>query len=111
DKNRGLLELRTYESYNEDAGRRKIKMFNDEELPLFEKLGLHPVFFGQLLAGRFMPALVYMLWFKDMEERAANWGKFGSSDEWKTMRVKEEYANTVSKVKKVFLTPADFSQI
>jgi hypothetical protein len=111
DKNRGLFELRTYESYNEDAGIRKVKMFNNEELPLFEKVGLHPVFFGQLIAGRFMPALTYMLWFKDMEERDANWAKFGSSPEWNTMKVKPEYANTVSKVKRVFLTPLDFSQI
>jgi hypothetical protein len=111
DKNRGLLELRTYESYNEDAFRRKVKMFNVEELPLFEKVGLHPVFFGELVAGRFMPALTYMLWFKDMEERTANWARFSASDEWKTMRGKPEYADTVSKVKKIFLTPIDISQI
>jgi hypothetical protein len=111
DKNRGLLELRTYESYNEDAFRRKVKMFNVEELPLFEKVGLHPVFFGELIAGRFMPALTYMLWFNDMEERTANWDKFTSSDEWKTMSSKPEYADTVSKVKKIFLTPIDISQI
>ncbi len=111
DKNRGLLELRTYESYNEDAFRRKVKMFNVEELPLFDKVGLHPVFFGELLAGRYMPALTYMLWFKDMEEREANWNRFRISDEWNTMRVKQEYANTVSKVRKKFLIPADYSQI
>ncbi|SHE44491.1 NIPSNAP protein [Mariniphaga anaerophila] len=111
DKNRGLFELRTYESYNEDAFRRKIKMFDVEELPLFEKVGLHPVFFGEMIAGRFMPALTYMLWFKNMEERNQNWDKFRSSEEWQTMRVKEEYADTVSKVKKIFLTPLDFSQV
>ena len=110
-KNRGLFELRTYESYNEEAGQRKIKMFNDEELPLFEKVGLHPVYFGQLLAGRYMPALSYMLWFKDMQEREANWEKFRISDEWKIMREKEIYANTVSKVRKKFLLPMDISQI
>ena len=109
--NRGLLELRTYESYNEDAFRRKVKMFNVEELPLFEKVGLHPVLFGELLAGRYMPALTYMLWFKDMDEREANWNKFRISDEWNTMRVKQEYANAVSKVRKKFLFPADYSQI
>lgn len=109
--NAGLYELRTYESYNEDAAQRKIKMFDDEELPLFEKVGLHPVFFGRLLAGEYMPALVYMLWFKDMEEREANWQKFGSSDEWNTMKNKEIYANTVSKVRKKFLKPLDFNQI
>jgi hypothetical protein len=111
DKNRGLLELRTYESYNEDAGHRKVKMFNDEELPLFEKVGLHPVFFGQILAGPQMPALMYMLWFKDMAEREANWAKFVASNEWNTMKVKPEYANTVSKVNKKFLIPADFGQM
>jgi hypothetical protein len=110
-KSRGLFELRTYESYNEDAHRRKVKMFNLEEIPLFEKVGLHPVFFGSILAGQYMPALTYMLWFKDMDEREANWNKFRISEEWNTMRVKEEYANTVSKVRKIFLTPADISQI
>lgn len=111
DKNRGLFELRTYESYNEDAGRRKVSMFNNGELQLFRKVGLHPVFFGQIMAGQFMPALTYMLWFKDMEERDANWAKFSGSDEWKTMKNKPEYANTVSLVKRKFLTPADFSQL
>jgi hypothetical protein len=111
DENRGLLELRTYESYNEDAGHRKVQMFNDEELPLFEKVGLHPVFFGQLLAGSYMPALTYMLWFKDMEERTANWQKFVTSDEWKKMSGKEIYKDTVSKVRKRFLTPMELSQI
>jgi hypothetical protein len=111
DKSRGLFELRTYESYNEDAGIRKVKMFNDEELPLFEKVGLHPVFFGQNVAGQYMPALTYMLWFKDMDERQTNWAKFSSSPEWREMSGKTEYANTVSLVKKKFLIPADFSQL
>jgi len=110
-KNRGLLELRTYESYNEDAALRKRAMFNDEELPLFEKVGLHPVFFGKILAGKCMPALMYMLWFNNMDERNANWSKFGGSDEWKTMSGKSIYADTVSKVRKKFLVPADYSQI
>ncbi len=109
--NRGLFELRTYESYNEEALGRKIKMFNLEELPLFEEVGLHPLFFGEIVAGQFMPALRYMLWFRNMEEREANWNKFRTSNKWTTMRDKAEYANTVSKVRKIFLTPLDISQI
>jgi len=111
EKNRGLFELRTYESYNEDAARRKIAMFNDEELPLFDKVELHPVFFSKILAGKFMPALMYMLWFKDMDEREANWKKFVDSPEWKSMSAKPIYADTVSKVHKKFLVPTDYSQI
>lgn len=111
DKRRGLFELRTYESYNEDAASRKIAMFNDEELPLFDKVQLHPVFFSKILAGKFMPALMYMLWFKDMDEREANWKNFVDSPEWKALSAKPIYADTVSKVHKKFLIPTDYSQI
>ena len=111
ESNRGLFELRTYESYNEDAARRKRAMFNNDELPLFDEVGLHPVFFSKMLAGKIMPALMYMLWFKDMEERDANWKKFGDSDAWKNMSARPIYADTVSKVHKKFLVPTDYSQI
>lgn len=109
-KERTLFELRSYESNNEEAGQRKIKMFNQGELPLFDKVGLHAVFFGEILAGPQMPGLIYMLWFKDMDERTENWKKFGSSPEWAEMRSKPEYANTVSVVNKKFLLPLDYSQ-
>jgi hypothetical protein len=102
----GLFELRTYEGYSEDATRRKIKMFNVEELDLFHETGLHPVFFGNMISGPYRPALVYMLHLKDMEERNANWGKFGPHPKWKAMVVKEEYANSVSNIRKTFLVPA-----
>jgi hypothetical protein len=69
------------------------------------------VFFGKILAGKYMPALMYMLWFTDMDEREANWKKFIDSAEWKTMSGKAIYADTVSKVRKKFLTPTDYSQI
>ncbi len=111
DKNRGLIELRTYESYNEGAGLRKIAMFNNEELPLFDKVNLHPVFFSKILAGKYMPALMYMLWFNNMDEREANWKVFRESEEWKTMSAKDIYADTVSKVHKKFLKPLPYSQI
>ncbi len=102
----GLFELRIYEGYSEDAVRRKIKMFNDEEITLFHKVGLHPVFFGEMISGPYRPSLVYMLYFKDMEERNANWQVFGGHPEWKVMSAKEEYANSVSNIRKSFLVPA-----
>jgi hypothetical protein len=108
---KGLFELRIYESANEDAGRRKILMFNSEEIALFLKVGLQPVFFGKILAGEYMPALIYMVGFKDMAERDATWGKFGSSDEWKKMSSKPEFADTVSNIHKIFLTPTEYSLV
>jgi hypothetical protein len=108
---KGLFELRIYESANEDAGRRKILMFNSEEIALFKKIGLQPVFFGKILAGEYMPALIYMVGFKDMAERDATWGRFGSSDEWKQLSSKPEFANTVSNIHKIFLTPTEYSEV
>ncbi len=101
-----LFELRIYEGYSEDAVRRKVKMFNDEEIELFYKTKLHPVFFGEMIAGPYRPSLVYMLNFKDMAERDANWATFINHPEWNTMRVKAEYADSVSNIRKIFLKPA-----
>lgn len=100
-----LFELRTYEGYSEDAVRRKIKMFNEGEIDIFLKTGLHPVFFGEMIIGPYRPCLTYMLYFKDMEERDANWSKFVSHPEWKAMSGLDEYADTVSQIRRTFLKP------
>ncbi len=98
-----IFELRTYEGYSEDAVRRKIKMFNDEELPLFYQVGLNPIFFGDMIAGPHRPCLTYMLNYKDMEAHGKAWQAFLSAPAWNEMKVKEEYANTVSNIRNVFL--------
>jgi len=98
-----IFELRTYEGYSEDAVRRKIKMFNDDELPLFYEVGLNPIFFGDMIAGPYRPCLTYMLNYKDMDAHAAAWKNFLNAPAWNQMKVKEEYANTVSNIRNVFL--------
>ena len=98
-----LFELRIYEGKHEDAVRRKIAMFDNEEITLFHKVGLTPVLFGNMLIGPYMPSLVYLLSFPDMEERKAAWQRFMSHPDWNTMKVKEEYADTVSNIRKIFL--------
>ena len=98
-----LFELRIYEGHNDDAVSRKVAMFNDDELPVFLETGLDPVFFGQLIAGPEMPALVYMLAFDSMEARDANWKKFVDHPEWNRMKVLPKYADSVSNIIRVFL--------
>jgi len=101
----GLYEIRFYEGHNEDATRRKIEMFNVEELALFEKVGLNSIFFGDMISGPNRPCLVYMLGFKDMEERNERWSVFGNHPEWKKMLNDPKYAETVSNIIKIFLLP------
>jgi len=98
-----LFELRIYEGENEDAVRRKVMMFDKEEIALFEKVGLNSVFFGKMIIGPYMPSLVYMLGFRDMEDRSQAWGKFVAHPDWNRMKVLPQYANTVSNIRKIFL--------
>ncbi len=98
-----LFELRIYEGPNDDAVRRKVAMFDDEEIALFDKVGLDSVFFGKMVIGPYMPCLVYMLAHDDMAERGAAWGRFVASDEWNTMKSLPKYANTISNIQKIFL--------
>jgi len=106
-----IFELRTYEGHNDDAVTRKTAMFDNEEIELFYKVKLNPVFFGKMVAGPAMPALTYMLVFKDMAERDSNWKDFVSHPDWNKMKVKPEYADSVSNIIRTFLKPTAYSQV
>ena len=58
-----------------------------------------------------MPALTYMLSFKNMEERNSNWAKFSAHPEWKRISKLPMYANSVSDIKRTFLKPLAYSQL
>lgn len=105
-KESGLFELRTYEGYSEDAVRRKIRMFNDEEIDLFKEVGFNSVYFGDMIAGPHRPSLSYMIQFIDLEERNAQWKTFFDHPEWKRMVALPKYANSVSYIHKRLLIPA-----
>ena len=106
-----IFELRTYEGYSEDALRRKIKMFNDGEVPIFNRAKLIPVFFGEVISGDRQPCLTYMVTCKSIEERDKGWTSFLTDPDWKKLTADPQYANTVSNIIKTFLIPTDYSQI
>jgi hypothetical protein len=106
-----MFELRTYEGYSEDAVRRKIKMFNEGELDIFKNTKLNSVFFGEMIAGKNLPCLTYMLAFKNLEERDKNWKGFIEHPDWASISKDPQYANTVSRIYKTFLEPLPYSQV
>jgi len=110
-----IFQLRIYESPSEKTGLKKIEMFNTAEIAIFRKVGLHPVFFGQTLAGAKMPNLTYMLGFKDMEESRAAWKAFGGDPDWQRLRAMPEYADKAilreKGITNIYLKPASYSQI
>ncbi len=106
-----FFELRTYHSDNEDALRRKLKMFNEDEFDIFEAIDFPIVFFGRNIAGDQMPSLTYMLAAKDKAENAENWGEFGKNSDWQRISGLKEYANTVSDITNIYLRPLPYSQL
>lgn len=109
-----VLQLRIYESPTEATNLKKIEMFNEAgEIRIFRKVGLHPVFFGQAIAGDRMPNLTYMLVFKDEEELNANWQRFRTDPEWQELKAMPEYADKaiLSGITSILLRPAPGSQI
>jgi hypothetical protein len=108
-----IFELRTYESNNESAARRKIRMFDEGEAAIFERLGMAPVFFGETIVGRKLPNLTYMLSFDSMAARDKLWSAFGNDAEWQKLRAMPGYsdAEIVSNISNSILRPLAFSPI
>lgn len=111
DPGRTLFEIRLYWSPNEEANQRKVRMFNVDEIDLFDQVGINSVCYGEILAGPRMPALMYLTWYKDEPTRAEAWKKFGSHPEWHRMRDLPEYAHTATNNQSIFLTPLTYSQL
>ena len=114
EKKSRIFELRRYEHASEDAGKKKMEMFNDAgEIDIFKRLGFAPVFFGETLIGPLRPNLTYMITFDDMAAHDAHWKAFGSDPEWKKISSMPDYADAklVSHITSTILTPADCSQI
>ncbi len=110
-----VLQLRTYESPGEKAGVKEIEMFDTSALALFRKVGLHPVFFGQTVAGAKTPSLTYMLGFKDRQESDDNWKKLSADADWQKLSATPDYADKAlirtNGITNLYLKPASYSQI
>ncbi len=107
-----IFELRIYESHSRHKAKLKVEMFNEGgEISIFKETGLNPVMFGETLAGENMPNLTYMLGFENMAEHDAAWEAFRTSEGWSKLRVNPRYADTVSGITDIILSPAGCSQI
>ena len=107
---RGLFEFRVYRSPNMEANERKIRMFQNGEIAIFDETGINSMCYGRTLAGSRMFSLVYLTWYRDMEERNAAWAKFQTHPEWARLRALPEYAHTATNNTARFLAPMPYSQ-
>ena len=107
-----IFEWRKYDSANIEAGTRKVQMFNQGEIDIFLACGINPLCFGQIIAGKDMPGLIYVTHYNDMADREASWDKFRNHPEWQRMRAAPEWVfTTVPNNRIVLLTPLPYSPI
>jgi hypothetical protein len=108
-----LLELRTYYAMPgklEDIHKR----FRDHTMTIFAKHGMTvvgfwgPVYKKDGAEGR----LVYMLSFKNREERDAKWKEFATDPEWqKVSKESEANGKLLEKVESMFLYDTDYAPV
>jgi hypothetical protein len=108
---RTLFEWRNYKSPNEEANKRKVKMFNSGEIDIFDKSGINSVCYGDVIAGPRMPSLIYLTWYVDRPARDEAWRKFVAHPDWHSLRDMAEYRHTATDNQSVLLKPLDYSQI
>jgi hypothetical protein len=108
-----VFELRTYESVDDRALSRKIQMFDDDEIAIFRRCGITPVFFGRTIVGSDQPNLTYMVAFDDLADRERGWGTFAADPEWQKLRATPGLtdAEIVSNVSSAIYRPLPFSPI
>jgi hypothetical protein len=108
-----IFELRTYESNSASTLQKKIEMFNNGEMQIFQRLGMNPVFFGEALVGSKLPHLTYMLAYDDLAARDRVWKAFGSDPAWQKLRSTPGLSDNdiVSNISNMILRPASISDI
>jgi hypothetical protein len=104
-----VYELRSYQSATEKLYNRKVEMFNEGEIAIFQELDFNPVFFAEVLSSSHMPHLMYMTAHADTTAQKKNWDAFGLHPDWDRMKNLERYQNTVSHIDRYLLYPTDYS--
>lgn len=92
-----IFELRSYESPTEALFEKKVAMFNTGgEIPIFNRLGFNPVFYGKVISGTRMPNLMYMPVFENVQQKNEQWKRFGSDSTWKRISIDPANQNDVN---------------
>ena len=95
---------------------KKIEMFNNGEIDIFDEVGLNSVFYGEKISGEKLPLLTYMLVYDSMESRSKSWKKFVDHPKWVKMKSMKKYKtisneSLVSNISSIFLKSLNYSQL
>ena len=83
-----LFELRTYHSPTARQHKALDARFAGPEIKIFQRSGIHPVFYTSTVFGPNRPNLTYLIPFESLAAREKAWNTFGADEEW--IRVRNE---------------------
>lgn len=97
-----IYEMRYYGAPTHRQLEEQVNMFSrGQEARIYEELGFKMTFFGRQITGPDLPALAYMLVFKDAEARESAWESFLSSKAWQTLELDPGYRDNVNRSRSV----------
>jgi hypothetical protein len=81
-----VFELRVYHAPTWRQLHALHNRFEDPEIAIFHRCGIHPVLYTSALFGEMMPNLIYFTPFDSLGAREAAWAKFQADEEWIQVR-------------------------
>jgi hypothetical protein len=83
-----IFELRTYHSPTARQLKALHERFAGQEIRIFHRVGVHPLFYSSTVFGASRPNLTYLIPFDSLAAREAAWNAFAADEEW--IRVRKE---------------------
>ena len=81
-----VFELRVYHAPTWRQLHALHNRFEDPEIAIFHRCGIHPVLYTSALFGEMMPNLIYFTPFDSLGAREAAWATFQADEEWIRVR-------------------------
>jgi hypothetical protein len=108
-----VFEMRTYTCFPGKLEALKTR-FRDHTIRIFKTHGMESIGYWVPQDERKETTLIYIIAHKSREAADQNWKDFSADPEWKKVSADSEVkagGKIVQKVDRVFMDPADFSQI
>jgi hypothetical protein len=81
-----IFELRVYHSPTYRQLQALHERFSSAETKIFQRVGVHPLFYSSTVIGPNMPNLTYLIPFADLAAREKAWNAFSVDPEWAKVR-------------------------
>jgi hypothetical protein len=108
-----IFELRVYHSPTWKQLAALHQRFAGPEIKIFDRVGVHPLFYSETAIGTNMPNLTYLIPFENLAAREKAWDAFGADPEWLKVRAQsvEAHGQIASVIQMTLFKSAPYSPV